>query len=86
MKPNILIVDDEAPIRMLLQAFFRRRGYEVSVAATAKETLGVLDEVPIQVIILDIALEDADGLELLGVIKQAHPEIPVIMLTGMVFD
>lgn len=86
MKQRILVVDDEVPIQQLLQFFFRRHGYDVMVAGTANDGLRLLDEVSIQVVILDIMMEDADGLEVLGVIKQAHPKLPVIMLTGMGFD
>lgn len=86
MKEHILVVDDEAPICELLSSFFRKRGYEVTTASTASEALRLADEVALQLMILDIALADADGLELLGKIKSAHPNLPVIILTGMGFD
>lgn len=86
MKHHILVVDDEAPICDLLSNFFRKRGYEVSTAATAPEALRLADEVTLHLVILDIALADADGLELLGKVKSAHPNLPVIILTGMGFD
>ncbi|MBU6401367.1 MAG: response regulator [Verrucomicrobia bacterium] len=86
MKERILVVDDEAPIRDLLQALFMRHGYGVSGAATAGEALRALDESGFDLLVLDIALEDADGLELLTSIRQAHPSLPVIMLTGMGYD
>ena len=86
MKQHILVVDDEAPIRELLSSFFQKRGYEVTTASTAPEALRLADEIALHLMILDIALADADGLELLGQVKSAHPNLPVIILTGMGFD
>ncbi len=86
MSQRILVVDDEAPIRELLSSYFLKRGYQVSTAASATEALRALDESPVDLTILDIALADADGLELLESIKKSHPKLPVIILTGMGFD
>jgi CheY-like chemotaxis protein len=86
MSQRILVVDDEAPIRELLSSYFQKRGYAVTAAATGSEAIRALDELPVDVMILDIALADADGLELLETIKQDHPKLPVIILTGMGFD
>jgi DNA-binding NtrC family response regulator len=86
MKQHILVVDDETPIRELLDSYFRKRGYKVTTAETAAEALRLADEVPLNLIILDIVLPDADGLELLGNFKAAHPNLPIIIMTGIGFD
>jgi DNA-binding NtrC family response regulator len=86
MSQNILVVDDEAPIRDLLQTFFKKRGYEVTIAATAADALRLTAEQSFQLVILDIALAETDGIELLVQLKQAHSSLPVVMLTGMGFD
>ncbi len=86
MSQRILVVDDEAPIRELLSSYFQKRGYAVTAAATGSEAIRSLDEISVDVMILDIALADADGLELLESIKKDHPKLPVIILTGMGFD
>ena len=86
MKQHILIVDDEAPIRELLSAYFQKRGYDVSAAATASDALRIVDEQPLQAVILDVLLADTDGLETLATIKASHPRLPVIMMTGIGFD
>ncbi|MHB8522855.1 MAG: response regulator [Limisphaerales bacterium] len=86
MKERILVVDDEALMRDFLENLLRRHGFDVTVAATAAEAFQAVDEVPLHLVILDIALEDADGLEVLATIRQAHPRLPVVMLTGMGFD
>lgn len=86
MKEHILVVDDEEPIRELLGEFFRKRGYQVTTAATAEEASRLSDEVHPDVVILDIDLQGVDGFEVLQTIKVTHPNLPVIMLTGMGFD
>lgn len=86
MKQHILVVDDEAHIRGLLESYFTRKGYQVSTASTAAEATRISDDQPLNLIILDVVLPDTDGLELLGVIKAAHPNLPVIIMTGIGFD
>jgi DNA-binding NtrC family response regulator len=86
MKKSILVVDDEAGIRDLLKTYFSKHGYDVSVAANAEEAIRLTDELPLHLVILDILLDDQDGLELLAKLKLAHPNLPVIMMTGIGFD
>lgn len=86
MKQHILVVDDEEPIRELLSAYFKKHGYDVSSAGTASEAQSLADNASLNLIILDIALPDADGLELLSVLRNSHPNLPIVILTGMGFD
>lgn len=86
MKERILVVDDEAAIRDLLEAYLQKHGYQVTRAGSAPEALTVIDEVPIKLVILDVLLGEKDGLELLGTIKAQHPNLPVIIITGMGYD
>ncbi len=83
---HILIVDDEASIRDLLSEFFRKRGYKVSTASNPAEALALTDSVPIQLVILDVLLEEADGMEVLQSVKDKHPNLPVVIMTGIGFD
>ena len=86
MKHHILVVDDEAPIRDLLSDFFVKKGYEVSTASTVQEALKKADEMPLHLVILDVLLPDGDGMEMLTSIRLAHPQLPVIIMTGIGFD
>ena len=85
-RQHILVVDDELAVRDLMRAFLDRRGYQVTTAATESEALHLAGEIDFGLVILDVALADADGLELLVDFKLRYPDLPVIMLTGMGYD
>ena len=85
MTRHILVVDDEIQIRELLSIYLTRQGYKVSTAATSVQTLETLSCGPIDLVVLDIGLADEDGLKVLASLKEAHPNVRVIMLTGMGF-
>jgi DNA-binding response OmpR family regulator len=84
MKQHVLVVDDEAPIRDLLTNYLERFGYQVTAVATGAEAMQLAGSA--NIVVLDIALLDCDGMEVLAALRLAHPELPVIMLTGMGFD
>jgi len=87
MNEYILVVDDEAPTRELLSIYFKRRGCTVSVASTGADAMRLVNELPVQVVILDINLgEKASGLDLLEPIKKSRPGIPIILFSGIVLD
>ena len=79
---RILIIDVERPILLTLEALLGRHGYQPETAATASYGLRVMKENPPAVLLLDLQLPDADGLEMLAQIKSEHPETQVIILTA----
>src|SRR5450755_2186059 len=79
---RILIIDDERPILLTLEALLGRHGYQPETAATASYGLRALQSNPPAVVLLDLQLPDADGLQMLDQIKQEHPETQVIILTA----
>jgi DNA-binding NtrC family response regulator len=79
---RILIVDDERTILMTLQAFLGRHGYEVDTAANASSGLKMLRTKSPALVLLDLQLPDAEGLETLDQIKTEFPSIQVIILTA----
>ena len=85
MSRHILVVDDESQIRELLAVYLTRQGFRVSTAASSEETMRLVKESPIDLVVLDIGLADEDGLKLLSTIKAKHPDLRVVMLTGMGF-
>ena len=85
MGQHILVVDDELQIRELLAVYLGREGYRVSTAATSEETMRLLSESQVDLVVLDIRLEEEDGMDLLSKIKTQHPRLRVVMLTGLGF-
>jgi DNA-binding NtrC family response regulator len=85
MKQHILIVDDEDQIRELLSLYLTRHGYQVSTATTSAQTLQIIEKTRVDLVVLDISLADEDGMGLLSTIKSQHPDVQVVMLTGMGF-
>jgi len=85
MSQHILVVDDEAQMRELLAVYLSRQGYEVSTAGSSAETMRLVGENEIDLVVLDIGLAEEDGLKLLTTLKTEHPNLRVVMLTGMGF-
>jgi two-component system nitrogen regulation response regulator GlnG len=83
MRPGkILVIDDDPEVRMATRDFLSSKGYEVSVAEGGREALRQLDASPADVVLLDVAMPDMDGMETLKRIVSAHPNVPVIMVTA----
>src|SRR6266849_6108924 len=79
---RILIIDDERPILLTLEALLGRHGYQTETAATAAAGLRALKNKPASLVLLDLQLPDAEGLQMLDQIKSEHPETQVVILTA----
>ncbi len=79
---RILVVDDERPILLTLEGLLNRHGYVTNTAGTAAQGLRAIKANPPAVVLLDLQLPDAEGLQLLDQIKREHPETQVIILTA----
>ena len=80
---RILFVEDEEALRISYQRFFRR-DYELDFAATGAEALERLAEAVPDVQVLDMRLPDTDGVELLQTVRQAQPDLPVVVTTAYI--
>jgi len=81
-KGRILIVDDDASLRRVLQVQLEQEGYQVSAAASAQQTLSILQLRPIDLVITDLRMPGLSGLELLKHIRSEHPQTIIILLTA----
>ena len=79
---RILIIDDERPILLTLEALLRRHAYQVDTASTASQGLKLLKTKSPALVLLDLQLPDAEGLQTLDSIKSDSPGMPVIILTA----
>jgi two-component system response regulator AtoC len=82
MKQRVLIVDDESAIRLLVKTLLEKADYETLEAADAAALRELFSGPQPDVILLDLKLPDADGLELLPQIKKNWPAAEVVILTG----
>ena len=84
MSIEILIVDDNADIRNILNELIIDAGYKTRIAANYNQALGEIDKKMPDVAILDVKLDkgDNDGIELLSHIKSKNKDVPVIIITG----
>jgi two-component system, NtrC family, response regulator AtoC len=80
--PSLLIIDDEPSILHAFRRGFRDAGLNVHTAASAEEGLRVVEESRPDVVILDVHLPDASGLETFERIRACDARIPVILVTG----
>ncbi len=81
-KMRLLLVDDEERFLATTRILLEKRGVETLTATNGSDALALLDERPIDVVILDVKMPGMDGVEVLRRIKQRHPLVEVIMLTG----
>lgn len=79
---HLLIVDDQAGIRMLLQEVFEQSGYEVTVAANGEEALKVFATQNIDGVLLDMKIPGMNGIEILKRMKSSGRDVPVMMMTA----
>jgi len=82
MYPAVLIVDDESTIIDSLEGILSDDGFEVIHAFNGYEALKKIDSYSPDIVLLDIWMPGMDGLDTLKEIKQHHPTLPVVMITG----
>jgi CheY-like chemotaxis protein len=83
MGARILVVDDE---EIVIKSCLRILGggdYQVEAARGGREALRKVEENPYDLIILDIMMPDMGGLEVLRRVKETHPDVDVIIVTGL---
>jgi two-component system, NtrC family, response regulator AtoC len=82
MKTKVMVVDDNDEVREAIAALLQLNDYQPLLKANAAQVLASFTEPQPDVILLDLKLPDADGLDLLPQIKKQWPDTEVIMLTG----
>jgi DNA-binding NtrC family response regulator len=82
VKTKILVVDDEVDVLDLMKELFESRGYFPLTATNGVEALKIVREEDPDMVISDIRMPDMDGMQLLEVLSNSYPNIPVIMVTA----
>ena len=80
---RILVVDDDLQIGKLVSEFLTKKGYEVFFVDNGTDALGYVKYARPHVVLLDIRMNDIDGIEVLKQILEIDPKISVMMLTAL---
>ena len=79
---RLLLVDDERAFGAVLSKRLTKRGFDVTLAYSGTEAIQTLRAQEFDVAILDLKMEDMDGIEVLKIFIKMAPDMPVVMLTG----
>ena len=82
MADRILLVDDDASLLKLLSIRLEAEGYEVQTAKSAEQALQVLRNEPMQLVLTDLRMEGASGLDLFEQVRHFYPGLPVIIMSA----
>ena len=86
MTKRILLVDDEPDWRLIAGSYLEESGYQVVTARNGPDALLEMDRTSVDAVLLDVNLGGEDGIALMGVLKSSHPNLPIILYTGMPHD
>jgi DNA-binding response OmpR family regulator len=79
---KVLLIDDEVGFADILAKRLNKRNMDVTPVYTGTEAVQIIRKQDFDVAVLDLKMEDMDGIEVLKIFKKAYPEMAVIMLTG----
>ena len=79
---RILVVDDNADMRLTMKLLLEDEGYEVELAANGREALEVQRARPSRVLVTDLFMPDADGFETIERFRKEFPQIRIIAMSG----
>ena len=82
MSKRILVVDDDADMRLTLKLALEIAGYAVEVAGNAREALEVQRRQPADVLVTDIFMPDADGFEAIDAFRHQFPRTKIVVVSG----
>lgn len=80
--PSLLLVDDDAAFLSRLERAMTRRGFEVRIAGTVAAGLAAVAERPPAYAVVDLRLEDGNGLDVVSALHQKRPDARAVVLTG----
>ncbi|AKF81842.1 Fis family transcriptional regulator [Myxococcus fulvus 124B02] len=79
---KVLVIDDEVNLRKVLAAMLRRDGFDVTVAENGEQGLAEFNKNGADIIVTDLVMPKVGGMEVLGTIRAANPDVPVIIITA----
>jgi len=82
MPAHLLVVEDDPEMRDLLRKVLEKEGYKVSVAPGTREAVASLTQARFDLVVTDLVMPGNGGLEILRVIREGTPALPVIIITA----
>jgi len=82
MGRSVLIVDDDSTLRMMLRVVLAREGFNVTEAGDGNVALDRIREQPFDLVLMDIVMPGKEGIETILELRQTHPKLPVIAMSG----
>ncbi|HLM45155.1 MAG TPA: sigma-54 dependent transcriptional regulator [Myxococcaceae bacterium] len=79
---KVLVIDDEANLRKVLAAMLRRDGFDVTVAENGEQGLAEFHKNGADIVVTDLVMPKAGGMEVLRAVNAANPDVPVIIITA----
>jgi CheY-like chemotaxis protein len=79
---RVLVVDDNADMRLMAKLLLEGEGYVVEVARDGAEALRMQRERPSQILVTDLYMPDVDGLETVQRFRVDYPQMPIILISG----
>jgi len=79
---TVLIADDEVALLELYDEEFRRAGYLVKTAPSAREALAIFEDEPVDCVVMDISMPGEDGLDAVSEIRKQKHDVPIILNTA----
>ncbi len=80
--PRILIIDDDAQIRMMLSMTFEDAGYKVENAPDGKTGINLYKQKPADIVITDLIMPEKEGIETILELRQGFPDAKIIAISG----
>ena len=82
MGVKVLVIDDEAIVRVSCERVLQPEGYEVVATSRGDEAIELMEREKFDIVLTDLKMPDMDGLEVLKIIKKRWPDVQVIIITG----
>jgi DNA-binding NtrC family response regulator len=82
LNENILVVDDDAGVRKVLSSILSKEGYFIETVENGKQAMSAFEKTRFDLALIDIRLPDMEGTELLQKLKEKHPHMVRIIITG----
>ena len=83
LMPRVLVIDDQSDVRAMISIVLRINHFEIVEAASAAAALKAFEAQGFDLAIVDIFLQDSNGSDLIGTLRERVPDLPVVAISGM---